>query len=426
MLIRYREIMGMFNCSQIINESTRVTPNSSTVLDHIVTNSTDKIKEKGVIPSGFSDHFMVFCSRGVVAGDGRLPPIVKRVRSLKNYTRELLVQSLQSIDWLSVLTSTDVSFCLDEFCRLFMSAVDGVAPLRDVRVRQKSEPWVNAHILAGIKERDRVFRLFKRNRENRVLYAEYCKLRNSVQRDIKVAKTTYFRNKVVENKGNSSKLWEQLKSLGYSKKGTNGQSNIVLNEGGSGIFDPSRVATIFNRFYTTVAADLVSRLPSVPGIFGTDSRAFKEFYRPKVNPNSPFVLSPVSRRFILKQLLSLDPKKSLGLDGISPRFLRDGAEAILEPVSHIINLSITTETVPDGMKRARVVPVFKKGSKLDVGNYRPISILGSLSKILERAVHGQLKEYLIRRDLIYQNQSGFRGGFSTDTCLIGLTDDRVD
>ena len=87
--------MGMFNCSQIINESTRVTPNSSTVLDHIVTNSTDKIKEKGGIPSGFSDHFMVFCSRGVVAGDGRLPPIVKRVRSTENYTKELLVQSLR-------------------------------------------------------------------------------------------------------------------------------------------------------------------------------------------------------------------------------------------------------------------------------------------------------------------------------------------
>ena len=100
----------MFNCSQIINESTRVTPNSSTVLDHIVTNSTDKIKEKGGIPSGFSDHFMVFCSRGVVAGDGRLPPIVKRgvvagdgrlppivkrVRSTENYTKELLVQSLR-------------------------------------------------------------------------------------------------------------------------------------------------------------------------------------------------------------------------------------------------------------------------------------------------------------------------------------------
>ena len=422
LLTRYRAIMNIFNCSQIINEATRVTPDSSTVLDHIMTNSVGKVKGKGVIPSGFSDHFMVYCSRGSVAGDGPLPPIIKRVRSLKNYTKERLVLSLRSVNWLSVLTSTDVSFCLDEFCRLFMSAVDGVAPFRDVRVRQKSEPWVNAHILSGIKERDRIFRLFKRDRSNRDLYAQYCKIRNSVQRDIKVAKTTFFRNKVVQNRGNSSKLWEQLKSLGYSKKGSGERGNIILNDGESKVFEPSRVAAIFNRFYTTVASDLVSRLPPAPGIFGTSSHAFKSFYRPKVNPNSSFVLSPVPRRFILKQLLSLDPKKSIGLDGISPRFLCDGAVAILEPVSHIINLSITTETVPDGMKRARVVPLFKKGSKLDAGNYRPVSILSSLSKILERAVHGQLKDYLVRRDLIYQNQSGFRGGFSTDTCLIGLTD----
>ena len=69
----------------------------------------------------------------------------------------------------------------------------------------------------------------------------------------------------------------------------------------------------------------------------------------------------------MKQLQSLDPKKSVGLDGISPRFLRDGAIAITEPISHIINFSITTEIVPDGMKQARVVLLFKKGSKLDAG-----------------------------------------------------------
>ena len=94
----------------------------------------------------------------------------------------------------------------------------------------------------------------------------------------------------------------------------------------------------------------------------------------------------------------------------------------MEPVSHIINLPMTTGTVPTLFKRALVVLLFKKGSKLEVGNYRPVSVLSSLSKILERSVYWQLKEYLDRRDLIYRNQSGFRGGFSTDTCLLGLSD----
>ena len=112
----------------------------------------------------------------------------------------------------------------------------------------------------------------------------------------------------------------------------------------------------------------------------------------------------------------------VGLDDISSLFLRDGAEVIVKPVQHIVNLSITTESVPSGFKQARVLPVFKKGSKVDVGNYRPVSVLSVLSKLLERAVHVQLSEYLAKRDLMYENQSGFRGSYSTDTCLVALTD----
>ena len=80
------------------------------------------------------------------------------------------------------------------------------------------------------------------------------------------------------------------------------------------------------------------------------------------------------------------------------------------------------DTVPDRFKEAHVIPLFKKGSKLDPRNYRPVSILSVMSKILERAVHVQLGEYLERRSILFQNQSGFCGGFSTDTCLIGLSD----
>ena len=102
--------------------------------------------------------------------------------------------------------------------------------------------------------------------------------------------------------------------------------------------------------------------------------------------------------------------------------MHDGAESILSPITHIINLSITTETVPTAFKDAKVVPVFKKGSRLDVGNYRPVSVLSVMSKILERAVHTQLNDYLEKRGLLFEHQSGFRSGFSTDSGLIGMTD----
>ena len=108
-------------------------------------------------------------------------------------------------------------------------------------------------------------------------------------------------------------------------------------------------------------------------------------------------MSPVSRSFVLKQLSSLRLDKSTGLDGISPRFLKDGADSLVDPVAHIINLSLTSEIFPSSFKKARVKPLYKKGSRLEVGNYRPVSILPVLSKILERAVNDQLNEYLSKR-----------------------------
>ena len=133
-------------------------------------------------------------------------------------------------------------------------------------------------------------------------------------------------------------------------------------------------------------------------------------------------MSPVSRVFIRKQLRSLNANKAIGLDGISSRFLRDAADVLVDPVSHLINLSILTETVPQGFKQAKVIPLYKKGSRMDPGNYRPVSVLSVLSKILEHAVDSQLKEYLEKKQVLFSKQSGFRSRFSTDTCLIGLSD----
>jgi hypothetical protein len=421
LLSNYVNLLNMYGCSQLITEATRVTPGSATILDHIITNVSDKIKDSGVINSGFSDHLMTFCSRGKVAGFPS-EAIIKKVRSFKNYSVARLNDELKKINWDAVLSSTDVNFCLSEFNRLFKLAVDSVAPVRDVKVKQKTEPWMSAQILSGIKERDRLLSKFKKERSNLALYRDFCRVRNAVQRDIKMAKSNYLRLKLEQSNGDSKKLWKQLKSLGYSSRSLNQSSNIVLDKNGDKIFDSLSVAGIFNSFYTSVASNLVAKLPNPSGIFGTACDAFRNLYRGKLGFGVSFTMSPVSQHFILGQLQSLDPNKAVGLDDISSKFLKDGACSIVKPVSHIVNISIITETVPLCFKQARVVPLFKKGSKLDPGNYRPVSILNVLSKILERAVHGQLKEFLERRDLLYRNQSGFRGKFSTDSCLIGLSD----
>ena len=120
---------------------------------------------------------------------------------------------------------------------------------------------------------------------------------------------------------------------------------------------------------------------------------FKDYYKDKgVIPKS-FKVSKVSEEFVLKELLKLNPTKSTGIDGIKPRFLKDGARVIKSAITHIINLSIETQTVPDLLKQAIVKPLYKKNSKLDVGNYRPVSLLCIISKILEKAVYVQIEKH---------------------------------
>ena len=94
---------------------------------------------------------------------------------------------------------------------------------------------------------------------------------------------------------------------------------------------------------------------------------------------------------------------------------------IVCPLSHVINLSLIQGIVPDDLKSARVVPLFKKNDKTEVRNYRSISILSIISKVFERVVYDQIQTYLVERKLLYNFQSGFLPQFSTH-CLIHLTD----
>lgn len=212
-----------------------------------------------------------------------------------------------------------------------------------------------------------------------------------------------------------------LKTLGYGNRDQSG-GNIVLDLDGEKCSEAGKVTGAFNDFYTKIASDLVGKLHNPFNIFTSLCSSFKDFYTKRGIYGPRFSLTPVSGHFIIKQLLDLNPRKSTGLDDVSPLFLRDGAEILRDPLCHIVNLSITSEMVPSAFKQAQVKPLFKKCSRLERGNYRPVSILNVLSKILERAVHGQFVDYLNKSMLFYEYQSGFRAKFSTDSCLINLTD----
>ena len=142
---------------------------------------------------------------------------------------------------------------------------------------------------------------------------------------------------------------------------------------------------------------------------------------------STFKFKQVSASLVEKYLQTLKIKKSTGLDNIPAKLLKDSAKYIANPLCFLINLSLKTGTFPTKWKSAKVLAIYKSGSQSDLGNYRPISILPTLSKIIEKIVHEQMSDYLQKNDLLSSSQFGFRTKRSTELAVTLFTDDiRLD
>lgn len=415
----YKNILEMFNLKQLIKEPTRITSTSSTIIDHIICNNEEKICQSGVIPIGLSDHLITFCTRKSQKESVNKQNIV-RIRSTKKYSKEVFIEKLATVDWSQLYLCRNVQEAWEKFRSLFHSKLDDIAPFRDLKVKQKTEPWMTSDILENIRQRDDLLQKYNKSKDKQQ-YMQFCKLRNKLQRDIIKAKENYISGQIEEHQKSPKKLWQQLKSLGYSSKQKD-EASIVLNIAGQTCHNVKEIANHFNTFFTTVASSLVSKLPSAPNIFNTDSIPFKQFYSKVTKDHLELKLTHVTEDFIYKEISNLNTFKSTGIDNIPARFIKDGAIVLAKPITYLVNLSITTGIVPEELKLARVKPLFKKNSRSEIGNYRPVSILCIISKILEKAVYKQLETYLIQNNLLYQFQSGFRSSYSTDTCLIHLFD----
>ena len=119
-------------------------------------------------------------------------------------------------------------------------------------------------------------------------------------------------------------------------------------------------------------------------------------------------LQPTNKSEIEKIIKSLDSNKSSDIYGISPKLLKILSPAISGILSNIFKESFALEVFPDYMKLAMKTPIFKGGSKLDVSNYRPVSVLPMISKVLEKLMLTRLTKYLDKSKIIYEHQFGFQ------------------
>ena len=382
---RYNEVCSLHGLKQLIQEATRTTEKSETLLDHIISNSTQKISQHGVLNLGLSDHQLIYCTRKCTRAKNHDQKYIK-IRSMKNYSRELFLKKLKLLDFPKYSEFIDINAAYSHFLQLIISVIDKLAPLKEIRVRNNTQEWMDEEVLEGIRIRDKLLSKFKKTKTH-TDHVNFKKARNRVLSLIKKKKKNCVIGKLNENIGKPKELWRSLKSLGLPSK-QDKPSKICLKTDGEHCFDDKINSNVFKEFFSNLAKELVKKLPNPPRRFGIES--VKEYYKKLNLGNEKFKLHHTNRDNVLKLLEGINPSKAAGPDNLAGKFLKDGASILVTPMIELCNLSISLDRFPDDCKQAKLKPLFKKGSKDEPKNYRPISHLPQISKVIEKIVHEQI------------------------------------
>ena len=244
----------------------------------------------------------------------------------------------------------------------------------------------------------------------------YKSMRNRVTNSVKRAKQTYNKKLIDNHKDDTKAFWRTMKRIIPGNKSSGGSKNInidgvLCSEASHG----KKIANDFNNFFASAAVRLKRALGSV---------SFKKrSVDQKVNGSIPnFKFELVNESLVVKTLQGLKASKASGLDNISPSMLKDAAVVVAKPLTRIVIESLSQGTVPSEWKYAKITPLYKKGMSTDMDNYRPISVLPVVSKVLERVVHHQLHSFLSEHKLLSPFQCGFRRNHSTEFAAIAFSD----
>ena len=220
----------------------------------------------------------------------------------------------------------------------------------------------------------------------------------------------YYSDTLKNSEGNAKKTWDIMKEITGKQKIRSNQLPKLIEYNDKKIADKTEIAIAFNDFYISVGKNLASKIPTVP-------KTFESYLG---HCNSEMSNNHLTTDELREAFKSLCSNKSPGVDEIDVYVVKK-IFYIIEPILlYIFNLTFSTGTFPDAMKIARVTPIFKSGDKLDVSNFRPISVLPCFSKILEKLMYNRLYKYLTENNILYKKQFGFQKSHSTNHAIIEL------
>ena len=396
-----KQTFANFGMTQIINNPTRITNNSASLIDHIWLSSSLDARESGTT-SGISDHSGVYTHLGnILEKEGK----TITTRNYKRYNKESLANDyddkIRSSCFEDLVKNNKLDDATKTWSQVVLDLCDKHAPEKTTIFNPKTDkvPWYTTNIMKLKADKQVAYLNFRKRGDNKsrtILRNISNKLKNLKKKE----RRCYYRDKIQKYSDNNKKLWGILKEVSRTKTYKDEVLPDIVND---------TVAEQFNKYFATIGKKIQLDL-------GVDFN-----FVPDKN-NRGFAFKDVTSDEVEKLIDNLKSGVATGVDNIPAKILKDLKSSISKDISKLVNLSFKMNIFPSNLKHAIITPIYKdKGSHNSSEFFRPISILPVLSKIFERAATNQIVEFLEKNGLLYFSQHAYRKNHSTTTALIETT-----
>ena len=399
-------IYHTYGLTQILEKPTRYNKQTgkSATLDHfwLNTNELPQVESVGTF-IGVSDHLGTYLKLKKQKNQVNIKNI--RFRNYKKYDindfNEDLQQALSSSSIQQHIESEQINSAMEELLSTIQNSINKFAPINEIRIVKKAKliPWFTKELRELIVIKNEMlqdsflygFEMFK---------GQIKHLTNSINHLKRKLKRKFLNESLKQAENDSRKCWDIINTVIDRKKSHQKTEPDMMNQ---------EKANRFNKFFANVGKQIQDNLK-----LNIETIDFQGL--------TGFQFQDETNQSIEKMISSLKPNTATGNDDISTRILKDASHTISPYLCSIINLGYKIHEFPSSMKKATITALHKKKDVNLISNYRPISILPAISKIIEKSATNQLVRYLEENNILSTNQHAYRNRHSTVTCLAEVVD----
>ena len=339
-------------------------------------------------------------------------PVFVETRDIKGINDDDFIRLFMSTQPGLVFTEVDLDMSLKLLCDRIFWTLDQLAPRKRIRIRHKDHaPWMTDHIRGLITLRNNLKQIAVSDNMD-ISWRQFKVLRNYLRKLMEVTKVVYVNNQV-DNAEDSKEMWRLIKAMGMNAEDRNTPMKIKVN--GTLTSDPKVVAEHLNNFFLEKVNKIREVTPPDPDLALDYTR---QYIGDKVINQMEFTM--VNNEDIIKVIAGLKNTGALGVDQIPTGILKRFKGVLAPYICFIVNKAMYTQQYPTMWKCGVVSPVPKKGDLTEDKNWRPVTLLCSMSKIIETVMNKQIKAHLKRHGLIPDAQHAYQEAKSTITAWADL------